>query len=41
MQKIVFSNNYFDRDTTLVVGFTLSYPIGHFVEKYGTKTPGT
>ena len=31
MQKIIFSNNYFDHDTTLVVGFTLSYPIGYFI----------
>jgi hypothetical protein len=37
MQKIVFSNNYFDRDTTLVVGFTLSYPIGSFIEKNTKK----
>jgi len=36
MQKIVFSNNYFDRDTTVVVGFTLAYPIGSFVEKHAT-----
>lgn len=32
MQKIIASNNYFDNDTTLVVGFTLSSPIGSFVK---------
>lgn len=42
MQKVLFSNNYFDHDTTVVVAFNLSYPIGSFVEKYGSdkgKTP--
>jgi hypothetical protein len=32
MQKVIASNNYFDNDTTLVVGFTLSCPIGSFVK---------
>jgi hypothetical protein len=32
MQKIISSNNYFDRDTIIVVGFTISYPIGTFVK---------
>ncbi len=36
MQKVLFSNNYFDHDTTIVVAFSLSYPIGSFVEKYGS-----
>jgi hypothetical protein len=37
MQKIVFSNNYFERDTSLVVGFTLSYPIGEFAKNQSIK----
>lgn len=32
MQKIISANNYFERDTTLVVGFTLSYAVGTFVK---------
>ncbi len=32
MQKIISSNNYFDCDTVLVVGFTLAYSIGTFVK---------
>lgn len=36
MQKVLFSNNYFDHDTTIVVCFNLSYPIGSFIEKYGS-----
>lgn len=32
MQKVIASNNYFDNDTRLVVGFTLSCPIGSFVK---------
>lgn len=32
MQKIVASNNYFDCDTVLVVGFSLAYPIGTFTK---------
>jgi hypothetical protein len=40
MQKVLFSNNYFDHDTTIVVAFSLSYPIGSFVEKFGSdKVP--
>lgn len=31
--KVIASNNYFDCDTVLVVGFTLAAPIGTF------KTP--
>ena len=30
--KIITSNNYFDCDTVLVVGFTLAYAIGTFVK---------
>ena len=36
MQKVLFSNNYFDHDTTVVVSFSLSFPIGSFVEKHGS-----
>ena len=36
MQKVLFSNNYFDHDTTIVVAFNLSYPVGSFVERYGS-----
>ena len=32
MQKVFASNNYFDCDTELVVGFTLAYPIGTFIK---------
>jgi hypothetical protein len=32
MQKVIASNNYFDCDTVLVVGFTLAHPIGNFVK---------
>jgi len=32
MQKIISSNNYFERDTNIAVGFTLSFPIGTFVK---------
>jgi hypothetical protein len=32
MQKVIASNNYFDCDTVLVVGFSLAYPIGTFVK---------
>jgi hypothetical protein len=32
MQKIISSNNYFDRDTNIAVGFSLSYEIGTFVK---------
>lgn len=32
MQKIISANNYFERDTNLVVGFTLSYAVGTFVK---------
>lgn len=32
MQKVIASNNYFENDTRLVVGFTLSCPIGSFVK---------
>lgn len=28
--KVITSNNYFDCDTVLVVGFSLAYPIGTF-----------
>jgi hypothetical protein len=28
--KVIAANNYFDCDTVLVVGFTLSHPIGTF-----------
>jgi hypothetical protein len=28
--KIISSNNYFDCDTVLVVGFSLAHPIGTF-----------
>lgn len=38
MQKVLFSNNYFDHDTTIVVGFSLASDIGGFVEKYSVKT---
>lgn len=31
MQKVLFSNNYFDHDTTIVVGFSLAHDIGGFV----------
>jgi len=31
MQKVLFSNNYFDHDTTIVVSFSLSYAIGSFI----------
>ena len=32
MQKIIASNNYFEQDTQLAVGFTLSHAIGTFVK---------
>jgi hypothetical protein len=32
MQKVMASNNYFDCDTVLVVGFTLAHPIGTFLK---------
>lgn len=32
IQKVLASNNYFENDTTLVVGFTLSCPIGSYVK---------
>jgi hypothetical protein len=32
MQKIFTSNNYFDCDTELVVGFTLANAIGSFIK---------
>lgn len=32
MQKIISSNNYFEKDTNIVVSFTLSYAIGTFVK---------
>lgn len=32
MQKVIASNNYFDCDTVLVVGFSLAHPIGTFVK---------
>jgi hypothetical protein len=32
MQKVIASNNYFENDTTLVAGFTLSCPIGSFMK---------
>lgn len=38
MQKVLFSNNYFDHDTTIVVGFSLASDIGGFVEKHSVKT---
>lgn len=30
MQKVISSNNYFEQDTIIVVGFTISYAIGTF-----------
>jgi hypothetical protein len=41
MQKVLFSNNYFDHDTTVVAAFNISYPIGSFLEKYGTEKSKT
>lgn len=38
MQKVLFSNNYFDHDTTIVVGFSMASDIGGFVEKHTAKT---
>lgn len=38
MQKVLFSNNYFDHDTTIVVSFSLAYPIGSFLEKSKKQT---
>lgn len=32
MQKVIASNNYFDCDTVLVVGFNMAFPIGTFVK---------
>lgn len=32
MQKIISSNNYFEQDTQLAVGFTISTAIGSFVK---------
>lgn len=37
MQKVLFSNNYFDHDTTIVVGFSLASDIGGFVKKNLTQ----
>lgn len=39
MQKVLSSNNYFERDTNLVVGFTLSYPVGTFVKPPPSQEP--
>lgn len=41
MQKVLFSNNYFDHDTTIVVSFSLLYAIGSFIEKYGSDKTNT
>lgn len=30
MQKVISSNNYFEQDTVIVAGFTISYAIGTF-----------
>lgn len=38
MQKIIASNNYFEQDTAMAVGFTLSYAIGSFI-KPGENQP--
>lgn len=38
MQKVLFSNNYFDHDTTIVVGFSLAHDIGGFLEKHAVKS---
>ena len=39
MQKIVSTNNYFELDTKLVAGFTLSYALGTFVKPVVKEEP--
>ena len=39
MQKIIASNNYFEQDTQLAVGFTISSPIGTFVKPEQAEEP--
>ena len=39
MQKIISSNNYFEQDTVLVAGFTLSYAIGTFKKPAAAEEP--
>lgn len=39
MQKIISSNNYFEQDTILVVGFTISTGIGTFVKPIPEQQP--
>lgn len=39
MQKVISSNNYFEQDTILVVGFTISCGIGTFVKPPPPEQP--
>ena len=39
MQKVITSNNYFDCDTVLVIGFTLAHPIGTFKKPPPSEEP--
>ena len=39
MQKIIASNNYFEQDTQLAVGFTISSTIGTFKKPEQAEEP--
>jgi hypothetical protein len=39
MQKVISSNNYFDCDSVLVVGFNLAFAIGTFVKPEAKEEP--
>ena len=39
MQKVISSNNYFEQDTVLLAGFTISYAIGTFKKPVPSEEP--
>ena len=39
MQKVISSNNYFEQDTVVLAGFTISYPIGTFKKPVNAEEP--
>ena len=39
MQKVISSNNYFEQDTVILAGFTISYAVGTFKKPVATDDP--